>query len=140
MLYVDTSVLVTALTNEADTSRIQLWLSEQRAGSLAVTGWVATEFSSALSIKVRTGHLDAGHRARILSAFARLNAASFVTFEIISHDFDIAARFVDKHETGLRAGDALHLAVASRHGATVCTLDRRLADAAVELGVDARLL
>jgi len=31
------------------------------------------------------------------------------------------AHFVDNHELGLRARDALHLAIASEHGATLVT-------------------
>ncbi|HLJ71323.1 MAG TPA: PIN domain-containing protein [Roseiarcus sp.] len=37
-------------------------------------------------------------------------------------------------------GDALHLAIAANHGATIVTLDRGLAEAAAELAVPARLL
>ena len=54
MLYVDTSVLVSALTNE-DTARSQTWLSEQDASELTISDWTATEFASALSIKLRPG-------------------------------------------------------------------------------------
>ena len=46
-----------------------------------------------------------------------------------------AAKFVDQHALGLRAGDALHLAATSEHGATAHTLDPRLADAGPVLGV-----
>jgi uncharacterized protein len=54
--------------------------------------------------------------------------------------FRAAAKFVDQHALGLRAGDALHLAVASEHGATVHTLDQRLAEAGPVLGVPTQLL
>lgn len=37
-------------------------------------------------------------------------------------------------------GEALHLAIASEQGATLCTLDKRLARAGKALGVDARLI
>ena len=43
--------------------------------------------------------------------------------------FRTAARFADQHMLGLRAGDALHLAICADHGATLCTLDRRLSEA-----------
>ena len=48
--------------------------------------------------------------------------------------------FVDQHTLGLRAGDALHLATASEHGASVHTLDQRLAQAGPLLGVPTQLL
>jgi predicted nucleic acid-binding protein len=54
--------------------------------------------------------------------------------------FRTAARFADQHVLGLRAGDALHLAICADHGATLCTLDRRLANAGSALGVKAMLL
>jgi predicted nucleic acid-binding protein len=54
--------------------------------------------------------------------------------------FRAAAKFVDQHALGLRAGDALHLATAAEHGATVCTLDRCLAEAGPLLGVSTRFL
>ena len=48
--------------------------------------------------------------------------------------------FVDQHALGLRAGDALHLAVASVKGETLHTLDERLAEAGPVLGVPTELL
>ena len=77
MLYLDTSLLVAVLTNEAETERIQCWLGQQRADDLAISDWVATEFSSALSIKLRTGQIEASHRADALATFTRLATDSF---------------------------------------------------------------
>jgi len=54
--------------------------------------------------------------------------------------FRTAARFADQHGLRLRAGDALHLAVCADHGATLCTLDRRLGDAGSVLGVKTMVL
>ena len=56
------------------------------------------------------------------------------------HDPNLAARFADQYELGLRAGDALHLAICVDHGATLCTLDRRLSGAGSALGVKTMLL
>jgi predicted nucleic acid-binding protein len=54
--------------------------------------------------------------------------------------FHTAARFADQYVLGLRAGDALHVAVCADHGATLCTLDRRLSDAGSALAVKTMLL
>jgi len=72
--------------------------------------------------------------------FNKLVAESFTVLPVTGGQFRAAARFADQHTLGLRAGDALHLAVASEHGATVHTLDRRLAEAGPALGVPTQLL
>lgn len=140
MLYVDTSVLVAAFTNEPRTGEMQEWLAGQAAGQLAVSDWVMTEFSAALSVKLRTGALGPAHRADAMAVFAELVEASFEVLPVSSLDFRTAGRFADQYKTGLRAGDALHLAVAYNHGARVRTLDQTLVTAAGALGASAELL
>ncbi len=135
--YLDTSVLVAALTNETATARVQRWLGEREAEELAISEWVATEFSAALSIKLRSGQIGPDERAAALAAFVRLSSDSLSALPVSPAQFRAAARFADRQELGLRAGDALHLAIAADHGATIATLDRRLAKAALALGIGA---
>jgi len=140
MLYLDTSLLVAALTNEAETERMQSWLSQQAEDNLVISDWVATEFSSALSVKLRAGNIEAAHRAEALAMFTRLAADSFTVVPVSRAQFRTAARFADQHTLGLRAGDALHLAICADRGATLCTLDQRLSEAGSALGVRTMLL
>ena len=140
MLYLDTSILVAALTHETETARMQAWLADQEPGGLTISAWVSTEFSAALSIKVRMGHLDPEQRAAVLALFQSVAAASLKTVPISDHAFRTAARFADQIGLGLRAGDALHLAIAADAGVPLATLDRKLAEAGRSLGLDARLV
>ena len=140
MPYLDMSVLVAALTAEAETVRMQAWMAAQDPDDLIVSPWVVTEFSAALSIKVRTGRIGAGHHGRALMAFSQLVTESFVTVPISDHAFREAARLADRSETGLRAGDALHLAIAAGEGLVLATLDRKLAEAGRILGIPTALV
>lgn len=140
MFYVDTSVLVAAFTREKRTKEMQNWLADQSPGNLAISDWVITEFSSALSIKVRIGALETSHRADVLASFIEMIEKSLVVLSISPLDFRTAARFADQHDTGLRAGDALHLAVAANHGGKLQSLDQGQVEAARQLGVSTSLL
>mgnify|MGYP006295575861 CR=1 FL=1 len=138
--YLDTSLLITALAEEPQTARIQTWLGAQGAGTLLISDWVVTEFASALSIKVRRGELGLDGRARVAGLFTQLRSESLTERAVSHQNFHDAASYASRPDLGLRAGDALHIAIAAQAGATICTLDRRLAEAAQLLAVPAELI
>jgi len=113
MNYLDTSVVIALLTRETHSERAEAWLSRQDQATLHISPWVVTEVSSALSTKVRSGIITPALRATILARWHRVSAEYFLSVPIVSGHFETAATFADRHDIGLRSGDALHLAIAS---------------------------
>ncbi|HEV7207904.1 MAG TPA: type II toxin-antitoxin system VapC family toxin [Mycobacteriales bacterium] len=140
MIYLDSSLAVTLITAEAHTAATQAWLVRQEPALLAVSDWVVTEVASALSLKQRTGELDDASRQRALRTFDRLVRSSFHLLDVPRSAFHSAADMVRRPELGVRAADALHLAVARHHDARLCTRDSRQADAGRRLGLDVLLV
>jgi predicted nucleic acid-binding protein len=140
ILYLDTSVIVSALTNEASTPRVQAWLHAQVPDALTISDWVRTEFSSALSIKLRDRQMDETQRSDSMREFAWLSEHVFASLAIKPAHMRTAAKMADHHQTGLRAGDALHLAVCADYAASLCTIDKRLHKAAAHFNVLSCLL
>lgn len=136
IFYCDASLIVAVLVTEIHTAEARAWLGGQLSGDLAVSGWVAAEVASALARKQRTGALSPPERARAQRLWATALAPSMMSVDVRSADFDRVASLVDAGERGLRAADALHLAIAERHGLAVATLDIDLADAARTIGMD----
>ena len=139
-LYLDTSLLVSALTTEREGARIETWIRSNSFDDIVVSDWVVTEFSAALSIKLRVRQVDPAQRATALSLFSEFCAERATVLPVTREHFRAAARFADRYDTGIRAGDALHLAIAFDNRATLCTLDRRLSDAGRTLGVATHLV
>lgn len=139
MPYLDTSLLVAALTPERRTAEVQRWLAKQKPDDLVISDWTITEFSAALSMKVRSRQLDPESRSDALALFTRLARETFSVLPVAREDFREASRLADMHESGLRAGDALHLGVVANHGERLLSLDRVQVEVAVAAGISARL-
>ena len=139
--YVDTSVLVAALTADAATAKVTAWVEVQGAAdSLYTSDWVETEIASALSLKVRTGQLTPSAREAAFAEWQLLRATGLQSCEIAAADVTTATSMLHRPEQNLRSSDALHLAIARRHGLAVATLDQVMATAGLANGVTTLLL
>jgi uncharacterized protein len=135
MIYLDTSVLVSALTLEIHTARSKQWLTAQQAGTLLVSPWVGTEFMSAIGMKLRSKTITKSDHSIARAAYLRLERDYCTVLLIGSNHFETATDILSDYSLGLRSGDALHLAIASYNAATLCTLDQTLFDACKALGI-----
>jgi uncharacterized protein len=139
MQYVDTSVLVSYLVSETYSALAIQVMRDIKRKPLAISAWTETEFFSALGIKIRTDQLDEEHAERVRERYELLKTA-FVWLPVVEKDYHIATNFVKHWQTKLRAGDALHLAVAANNDAHLLSLDKRLAEAAGYFNIAAEWL
>jgi uncharacterized protein len=127
LIYVDTSVLVALVVNEASSAAVAQWYAASKA-PLVSAAWCVPEFASALGIKQRTGHLTAEQAQEAWATFGRFVANDVQLLPVEPADFHSAALLTLQAASALRAGDALHVACAERAGAkTVATLDAVMA-------------
>ena len=135
MLYLDTSFLVPLVLPEATSGRIAAFAREL-SGELTVSQWTRVEFSSLLSRKARIGGFDPWAATQADARFEAMVESSFAVLLPNATDFTLAKQFLGKFETGLRAGDALQLAIASNHrAAMIYSLDKTLLKAGKILGL-----
>lgn len=126
MVYADTSVIVALLTPEPATETVTAWFSSLKKTPVS-SDWLMTEFSSAISIKLRAGQITEAHAKAIHLEFQSLLSGGLRLAPVSRTAFQAAANAAQAYKSGLRAGDSLHLAVAQEIGAkTIATLDETM--------------
>jgi uncharacterized protein len=133
MCYVDTSVIVAMLTHEQKSADCLNWFKNQKQAPQS-SDWLITEFNSAISLKLRTGQLQAEQAAAILQTFETLLNGGIKLLPINRETYSQAGALI-RSNPNLRAGDALHLSVASAAGVNeFVTLDIHQTKAAKGMG------
>ncbi|MFO7543638.1 MAG: type II toxin-antitoxin system VapC family toxin [Thiobacillus sp.] len=138
MLVFDTSFLAPLILEESTSTKIETFFARLPAGKLYVSHWTRVEFASLIAREVRMGGLAEPDALLVIGQFDELVAESFQVLVPAVADYELAKSSIQHFATKLRAGDALHLAIASNHGAkTLYTLDAGLLNAAKLLKVHA---
>lgn len=128
--YVDTSVLVALCVNEPKSEDVSRWYGKSK-DQLVSSVWCVTEFASALGIKQRTKQITMEQAQVAWQNFQRLCANDLTLLSPDAEIFHQAALLTLDATTGLRAGDALHLASALQANAKrMATLDELFARSA----------
>ena len=123
MVYVDTSVLVALYTNENKSAVVSRWYAGC-TDELVSAVWCVSEFASALGIKQRTGQITITEAQAAWMQFERMCANDLQLLPLEPGTFHRAAILTLDAASGLRSGDALHLAAALDIKAkTIATLD-----------------
>ncbi|OHC75109.1 MAG: hypothetical protein A3G18_07430 [Rhodospirillales bacterium RIFCSPLOWO2_12_FULL_58_28] len=136
MLYFDTSFLAPLILPEATSDDITKFFHGLPVDQLTISHWTRVEFSSLLAREVRIGGLGAKAAAQADARFENMVDESFVVLLPNADDFNLAREYLGNYGTGLRAGDALHLAVARNHrAAAIYSLDKTLLKAGNILGL-----
>ena len=127
--YLDTSVIVSMIVNDAHTTKAATWFDRTEPTSL-VSSFAKAEFAAAVSRHVRVRLLSAAQGRTALDILDKWLDGDTHLVNVNNDDIESADRMVRDFETKLLVPDAIHLAVTKRLGATLVTFDARLAAAA----------
>lgn len=135
MIYLDTSAAVPLFVPEPVSPAIEVWF-ESCAEPLVSSDWILTEFFSAVSIKVRKGEIGAGQARAAWKDFDAFCESGPRSLPASRKALAEAAGLARTAASGLRSGDALHLAMALEAGASgIATADETLARKAKARGL-----
>jgi uncharacterized protein len=136
MRYFDTSFLTPLVREEKTSSRIARFMAGLPTGDLAVSRWTEVEFASLLARDVRMGAIGRDNARAASALFQDVILQSFVVLLPSANDYELAKQYLYNFETGLRAGDALHLGIAASHGVeAIYSLDGTMIKAGKILGL-----
>lgn len=131
-LYADTCVLLSLFFRDSGTHAALRWLDAANSDTIVVSGWTLTEFASSSGILARRGDISADLHRVANERFEQFVAARLAVECVSPADHERARNWLLDFRSGLRAGDALHLAVCARLGAQLCSADDALIRAAQE--------
>ncbi|MBV9914449.1 MAG: type II toxin-antitoxin system VapC family toxin, partial [Sinobacteraceae bacterium] len=137
--YFDTSFVTPLFRPEPTSNALGKFFREFAGAGLATSHWTRAEFSSLVARDFRMKLIDEVRAAILDNAFEAALAQSFTLFAPAVDDIELCKRYLQRYETGLRAGDALHLAIARNNNAqAIYSLDDKMLRAGKLLGLPVR--
>ena len=139
MIYLDTNLIVALCAREQQSDRVEAALASI-AEPLVTSEWTRVEFTSAIGIKVRNRELSGPLARRALADYYQAFEPGIEVVTPSREDYILASDYLQDLKSGLRSGDALHLAVAVNQKANrLLTLDKVFIKAAHGIGLSVEL-
>lgn len=131
MFYLDTSFVAPLILEEPASEQIEGFVATLPAGELFISHWTRVELASLMAREVRMGGLAEVDALSAIAQFDDLVVDSFQVLIPSVSDYELAKGYVQHFAAKLRAGDALHLAIARNNAVSILyTLDKGLMRAA----------
>jgi uncharacterized protein len=133
-VYVDTSLLLAAFSNEPSQPTALALLQDPRWTQVCVSDWTLAEFVCALHAKVLRGETPADVAHAIDKTIKKLlDEGALQRLPVLREDYSAVQRVTPGINCLVRGADALHLAVVARSGMThFASLDKTQRLAAVQ--------
>ncbi len=136
MIYLDTSVLFPLFCPDLFSERAFTFLATTKP-DLLISDLATAEFTALVGR--RTRETEATRRlsdteADLILVQHRLWTGRTRTCSTDGQDIARATDYLSRFSLGLRTQDAIHIAIAHRHGARLATFDRKMATSALALG------
>jgi predicted nucleic acid-binding protein len=128
----DASALLPLFIEEARTNKAHKSL---RDNVLIISDFAIAEFSSGVARRTRAGEISHSGAASVFAALDAWTLRATRREPLTAGDVNVAISLVRRLELGLRAPDAVNIAIAQRCAATLLTFDERMARSARSVGM-----
>ena len=134
MILLDASALVSLFVTDGNSDAVHAYLSAAKP-VIGVNDFAAAEFASAVSLRLRSRQIALPEATELLAVFDEWVPGNAKSIPLEAADLRAAAAMVRRFELGLRAPDAVHLALCQRLSIPLLTYDIRQSKAARALGI-----
>ncbi len=132
-LYLDASALLPLFIQESRTDEAHQHL---RGNVLVISDFAIAEFSSGVARRTRTGEIKESDATIVFTTFDAWIANAARRENLTTQDLANATVLIRRFDFGLRAPDALNIAITQRCNAYLLTFDGTMARSAHALGVN----